>query len=70
MKKLEKNLTEMISFSKTNRELMKQYYLIEKARDFKIFNRQNVSGKMWVNSFYWIKMMIYMSRDQSVTNPV
>lgn len=39
MKKLEKNqsLTEMISFSKTNRELMKRYYLIEKARDSKIF---------------------------------
>ena len=31
------NLSEIIMFSKTNRELMKRYYLIEKARDSRIF---------------------------------
>ena len=37
--KLEKgeNLSQTIMFSKTNRELMKRYYLIEKARDSRIF---------------------------------
>jgi len=37
--KLEKNkcLTETILFAKTNRELMKRYYLVEKARDSRIF---------------------------------
>ena len=37
--KLEKNEcpTETILFAKTNKELMKRYYLIEKARDSRIF---------------------------------
>lgn len=32
-----KNLTRQILFSSTNRELMKRYYLIEKARDSRLF---------------------------------
>ena len=32
-----KNLTKQILFSNTNRELMKRYYLIEKARDSRLF---------------------------------